>query len=100
MNTKHTPGPWRIEVGDADGARALQWPTIQSESREIVGTEGFYGDIEEDIANARLAAAAPELLEALETLVAMDDCGMGVTGWDHGFNKARAAIAKATGSEA
>ena len=65
---KYTPGPWRMDI-DPDGQWANQWPVIISESTgdEIVGTEGFYTELDKDIANARLASCAPELLEALET---------------------------------
>ena len=61
MSAKHTPGPWCVETGDKDSCYAKQWPTIQSDEYEIVGTEGLYGDIDTDIANARLIAAAPDL---------------------------------------
>lgn len=62
-------------------------------------------DPEENSANARLIAAAPELLEAL---LALDDAAMGAMGMEPGKQPpvsrigraildARAAIAKATG---
>jgi hypothetical protein len=64
---KHTPGPWFVEINESEDADwSRKWPTIQSAEYEIVGTEGLYGEIETDKANARLIAAAPDLLEALE----------------------------------
>lgn len=50
--TKHTPGPWRVH-GEL----------INSDSREIAVIENYSS--KRDGANARLIAAAPELLEAL-----------------------------------
>lgn len=69
---KYTPGPWRMEIDtNPDANWANQWPVILSESTgdEIVGTEGFYSDLDSDIANAMLASCAPELLEILEELI-------------------------------
>lgn len=66
----------------------------------IIGTEqGMKAD--ETLANARLIAAAPELLEALEELLSAPQLR-----GEMAFNlrlrveKARAAIAKATGEQA
>ena len=91
---KYTPGPWWVEIGDEDGDYSHIWPTIHSESREIVGTEGLYGDLEEDKANARLIAAAPELLEALQYLMVAS--GEQLTS---AFEQAQEVIAKVTGKE-
>jgi len=61
MNTKHTPGPWKIQNG-------------KGEYEKVVTAENYiicrvYADSKDpgkwDYANARLIAAAPELLEAL-----------------------------------
>lgn len=97
----HTPGPWRVEINteeDADWAR--KWPTIVADEYEVVGTEGLYGDIETDIANARLIAAAPDLLEALK---AYDQWADKTICTDQELKKIReqmrAAIAKATGEQ-
>lgn len=49
-------------------------------------------------ANARLIAAAPELLEALIDLLHQAKLSEDEGGWD--FEQARAAIAKATGEQA
>lgn len=59
--SKYTPGPWRVEIDAAKNAAwPMKWPTIQAENYEVVGVEGLYGDIETDIANAHLIAAAPD----------------------------------------
>lgn len=92
--SKHTPGPWRAEIGDENEPWSHQWPRIVSDEYEVVGTEGLYGDFETDCANARLIAAAPELLAALKECV----CALETCGKDYRATElARAAIAKATG---
>lgn len=108
MKMKHTPGPWIYgpETGpdctriDAENGRVI----AAVRSREITSWEQsrpIYSWSEEGAANARLIAAAPELLEALHA------CRKELSAWmrDHGSDigtqeavtKARAAIAKATG---
>lgn len=101
MSSKHTPGPWTIELSGygsiicKDGkSMAVAWP------------EGLGGPSFPHEANARLIAAAPELLEALLEAV---ECGMvpissvkdgGASTHSRQVRCAdmiRAAIAKATG---
>ena len=53
MKTPHTPGPWRVTIHG--------FHMIKVESKDRVIFDGFHGEE----ANAQLAAAAPELLEAL-----------------------------------
>ncbi len=53
----HTKGPWKLSSG------ADEWATIWSDKSEQIA------NILPPIANARLIAAAPELLEALENLL-------------------------------
>lgn len=65
MNTKWTPGPW-VVVADESAAQVKGFPCIYANNYTIVGTEGMYGDIDTDFANAHLIAAAPDLYEALE----------------------------------
>jgi len=66
----HTPGPWECA---ADGAEI--WPTTgdcaQVELARVVGPwcESSWYSKETALANARLIAAAPELLAALKRLV-------------------------------
>ena len=83
MNTQHTPGPWRTDVRDP----AFVNYDVRTDDT-IICTMGIEMPTEEEAANARLIAAAPELLEALEDLVNMWSAANMV--------KARAAIAKAT----
>ena len=104
MTVKHTPGPWRVEVDtDPEASWERKWPTINAEKYEVVGCEGFYGDYETDMANARLIVAAPYLLDALSRLTEMycqmvhsGDCGNWNPEDDIEIQEARAAIAKAT----
>ena len=97
MSAQHTPGPWRssgsltiyIEARLGDG-----W--IQ-EVCSVGPTEADKGYGEQQQANARLIAAAPDLLEALQAVLAnsLDSKGLA-----DAHKQARAAIAKATGGKA
>lgn len=76
--TTHTPGPW------AFSADPNQWadgdPTeyeIDSIDCAVVATVGAK-DAERAFANARLIAAAPELLEALDSLASAVSCPSGL----------------------
>ena len=85
MTTKYTKGPWHIANGVQIRSNRDQiakiWMMRDGEGRE----------------NARLIAAAPDLLEAL---IELADCGAEAWGEDRPCVKlARAAIAKATGEQ-
>lgn len=91
----HTPGPWRVT---ADGYIAGQgFVPIRTPYRENAFKDGpaRSGHPEAEVqANARLIAAAPELLEALEA------CLDAIGSWEpeedpYYVTMARAAIAKA-----
>jgi hypothetical protein len=56
--TKHTPGPWKYQR-DSFGCKE-----IASATGPLATTDGLADD-DEDAANARLIAAAPEMLDAL-----------------------------------
>lgn len=93
--SKHTTGKWMAE---SDGE---YWNVVveggQGFGREVVGCEGLYRCDGSEEANARLIAAAPDLLEALvalETLLAPLAYDSTQKDW---LNRACAAIAKATG---
>jgi len=103
MRTEHTPGPWHLVPPDAPKS----WPMIAAkvgERKPLICCLEYSkrGPIYHDdaVANARLIAAAPELLSALHRLVEIEDGpGMAVRGWPEAMDAARAAIAKATGGE-
>lgn len=85
---KYTPAPWRIEINNDENANwSDQWPRIVSDNYEIVGNEGLYGDFETDMANARLIAAAPDLLGFAEEVRRSGDARLA--------NMALSVIAKA-----
>jgi len=87
MNTKHTPGPWHVRNGNTIGDA-----TQDIASLSIMSVVNMKKD--ERIANARLIAAAPELLDVLKEIIS-DGVHCDVV--PHLHYKARAAIAKATG---
>jgi hypothetical protein len=73
MNTHtHTPGPWRIENWIYQNAREVV--TIQTDKDAIATACNLWRDGDDStfevMANARLIAAAPEMLAALEELCA------------------------------
>jgi hypothetical protein len=82
MTTKHTPGPWRVEDITSEG-KHVYW-RIACPTRSVAGVSvdvPVYGDAalsrkvrEEITANARLIAAAPELLEALTHVRVCSEC--------------------------
>ena len=87
MSAKHTPGQWwdsGLEVGAG--------PLMDVKVAKVSGA-----NYEEALANTRLIAAAPELLEALERAVrALHNDGKDSLYGDV-LKPARAAIAKAKG---
>lgn len=97
MTTQHTPGPWTTDEDDHDAP--YQDIKIKAGNHRTVCTvwidDAPVRDFNaEQQANARLIAAAPELLEALQVIAA------GNTDTDVMVDIARAAIAKAEGGEA
>mgnify|MGYP004450760141 CR=1 FL=1 len=80
--TKHTPGPWVQTPWDSTAifdAKNLRVPIAQTFPADTCKQEAE--------ANARLVAAAPQLLAALELIIEQDPDGEG-----QGFIDARAAI--------
>ena len=102
MSAKHTPGPWLTDRGNVHtGQIATIHHCLNNDWVEIwtdKWAETGLGEGEQE-ANARLIAAAPELLDALTEIVAAAD-GDGWKQLDATFAAARAAIAKATGGKA
>lgn len=105
MSSKATPSPWTVEnpMGEdvglwivQDGLEAHQWSCIAIVTDDEDGSArdegGRFIGRNEQRANARLIAAAPDMLEALHKII---------NNWDDLHPKdraqARAAIAKAEG---
>ena len=105
MTAQHTPGPWGVS---AQPHGYSVWNVVDDEinpaciGRPVANVVGGYDSVQIEEANARLIAAAPDLLEALEAICKhATECEMhgepstvdGI-GWDD-ILKARATIAKA-----
>ncbi len=106
MTTQHTPGPWFYRRGDEwshdvvthhgelpDGSTSCWTVASINKRREP-----------EHVANARLIAAAPDLLEALKRVMPFIDCIAAVTReeiieYEAAMKMADAAIKKAIGQE-
>ena len=96
---KHTPGPWRADSTHVRTA-INSIATVNNQRKHIAminitKNPEYEITIEEHEANAMLIAAAPDLLEALEMLAAVDFGADGSV--ERGARLARIAIAKATG---
>lgn len=106
MNHNHTPGPWRVFICD-DGGKWNGWPLsiyTDDPKRTVCRPGGIYPhdwkhsiSQREAVANARLIAAAPTMLAALQAIA---------RAWDHPgwteqialtIKQVRAAIADAEG---
>ena len=89
--TQHTPGPWRM------GKRAYDRAIYGQQGAEVASMLDLFHTPAESLANARLIAAAPDLLEALRDITDLAErYGVGEH-CDGNILAARAAIAKAEG---
>ena len=91
-NATHTPGPWVVHP-------TTHHPAVRSVGTSDTGprricTVGSMNGNPVDKKNARLIAAAPELLEALQFVMAASGEQLSTA-----FEQAQAAIAKATGEQ-
>lgn len=89
----HTPGPWEVWAGGAHGGLKVRAGSMLVATVARANLDFAF--------NARLIAAAPDLLEALRELLddtqhSTHDCGDD----DCPVRRARAAIVKATGAQA
>lgn len=105
MRTKHTPGPWDVEYENADYNGGGQWYNA-GPAKVWFPYNVKKQEEDEAKANAYLIAAAPELLEvlrdALDSLDYVERTLPGLSGYgvrQERIQKARAAIAKATGEQ-
>ncbi len=100
MSTKHTPGIWYLSGKHTKYVEALLDNGFTQEVASVGPTlaDGGYG--EQQQANARLIAAAPELLEALQEVFSLEASLLRNIYGSEFVEAARAAIAKATGEQA
>jgi hypothetical protein len=96
----YTPGPWR-QAHVVSAYQTKRRVIIAAEESEYAGSPvcEVYGAEDDDcVANARLIAAAPELLEALQQCLQHIELDESMHGRPFGAgNVAREAIKKATG---
>lgn len=86
----HTPGPYALKQESIE----RDWQILTAPGGRIIANVHIGNEI--DMANARLIAAAPELLEALKVCAQfIVDCD-GLASDE--YSRASAAIAKATGA--
>ena len=101
MNVKHTPGPWLFRTAPTSAGlchivSAADWKGAFIYGDGIrKGVDDALPKAQELAANARLIAAAPELLEALRDLV--DVMTGRIDGEIVALHNALGVIAKATG---
>ncbi len=108
MNAKHTPGPWtadRMFLGNSKDRRSgftVNGPDAEPLPVRICdircSPEAGFAVSE---ANARLIAAAPDLLGALNSMLRAFEYGKATSfaEWEMSADFARAAIAKAKGGQ-
>ena len=103
--SEHTPGPWFVFTnghcvgGPVEGAEAITFSGGVATTAGVAMCGMARRSASEAAANARLIAAAPEMLAALQALRdpgRMEDSQW----WIEACRAADAAIAKATGAEA
>ena len=87
---KGTPGPWNYCADEPD------WVTDSNDNIAVARVTRYNTDAEAQHANAKLIAAAPELLEVLKLILSYHDDGNCVLHKED-VSMARAAINKALG---
>lgn len=106
---KHTPGPWVLDPQYLSEVQTEGMKTIascwheQADGATITVTGVLPCSLEESAANARLIAAAPELLGALRFILAFYEPRqnyLDTNAWTQAEASARRAVAKAEGRSA
>lgn len=110
--TKHTQGPWRIDFSDFGtdtDSRGIPISDGCGLIADVAPLGGRVGDLclaswhnfgdDEDIANASLIAAAPDLLAVLEQVLNLFEWSESGGEHESAYDSARAAIAKARREE-
>lgn len=101
MSAQHTPGPWKVEVKESGENIYSPFASIVGPRAQVHWSAGYNTkefdarSRAEALANAALISAAPELLQALEHVLAYGE----EYEWSESLHKeVSAAIAKATGA--
>ena len=94
MSTSHTPGPWYFTTPEAEGVRGAR--RIKTSGLQVAGSdvEIIFAGVEAPLItepDARLIAAAPELLEALKQAAMALDLADLVPGNEYWQGQGRAA---------
>ena len=104
MSAQHTPGPWQVAVDifDNDGMPETAIQAMNGGATVAVALDFGLNNPDMRQANARLIAAAPCLLDALQELTQIASvleatCLGDSRAKENRMDRARAAIAKATG---
>lgn len=87
----YTPGPWHVSFHGSENC----WIVDKEKESAIAKVTKYQNDANTQQANFRLIAAAPDLLEALHSIVFNANPALFSPGQ---LEQARAAIAKATGA--
>ncbi len=89
----HTPGPWKVSRGSGNSEQVISVDAADHAICRIIVNNGARR-LPEAPANARLIAAAPKLLEALEAIIniAEPTAGTGFTVSGSSIHQARTAI--------
>lgn len=106
MNTKHTPGPWTLGNENNHCCEVCIGEAIASLSRNSYYDSEYVIERDEMLANAHLIMSAPDLLEALQSILdfppsdlegwASGHAAVPITLQPHHIQKAIEAIKKAT----
>jgi hypothetical protein len=102
----HTPGPWQFQANSTDTALLIEGDVLVASMSWHSSSRQRHPLRSESQANARLIAAAPELLAALQALHRMcRDCDLETQAqrpteqqYNDAMDAAEAAIAKAAGA--
>ncbi|WP_272667615.1 MULTISPECIES: hypothetical protein [unclassified Providencia] len=98
MGFKHTPAPWLTDRNNAHTGQIATLHGCENNSWVEIWSTNWPESESVQEANAHLIAAAPELLEALQSLVTVSGLLLGNTCQTE-LTKARQAIAKALGQQ-
>lgn len=98
--SNHTPGPWRLNGYQVERGEGIARTIATVAPRRQIGTDYAAPDADTAMANARLIAAAPDLLDMCERLLGFAwhyGSTSGVTAGGEMLAQAKALIAQVKG---